>query len=98
MKRRQAGEITITDPGADRPLVTAATLQCVHCGRHWVPAPGSGRLRGYCAKCDGPVCGPDCLECVPHERQLENLEAGRPVLTTRPLILPVPIMPPFFRR
>ena len=87
--RRQAGEITITDPGSDRPLVTAATVQCVHCGQHWRPMPGSGRVRGFCARCNGPVCGPSCAECIPAEQQLENIEAGRPVLTTRPLIVPV---------
>ena len=87
--RRQAGEITISDPGSDKPLSTEATLQCVHCGRHFRLQPGSGRVRGFCSRCNGPVCGPDCAECVPAEQQLENMEAGRPILTTRPLIVPV---------
>lgn len=35
-------------------------------------------LRGYCHRCNGPVCGPKCAECVPWEQQLENAMAGRP--------------------
>jgi len=95
---KHAGEITITNPGRDRPIATVPTLQCVHCGRHFPLSPGSGRIRGFCQRCNGPICGPGCAECVPQERQLENVEAGRPVLTTRPLVLSVPTMPPFFRR
>jgi len=75
----EAGRIQILDPGADRPLAELPTLQCVHCGRHFHLRPGSGRVRGYCARCNGPICGPGCAECVPAEQQIENLEAGRPL-------------------
>ena len=74
-----AGEVMICDPGADRPLFEAGTLQCVHCGEHWLPRPGSGIERGWCQNCAGPVCGPGCAECVPEEVLLENMEKGRPL-------------------
>ena len=52
----------------------ADTLQCVHCGRHWIPQKGSGRVRGYCLHCQGPVCGPGCVTCVPLEQRFEQAE------------------------
>ena len=91
---REAGEITIVDPGGDRPLGVAPTLQCVHCGAHFTPQPGSGRVRGFCTRCHGPVCGPGCAQCVPHEQQLENLEAGRDRLAPRPLAVPCSLVLP----
>lgn len=74
---REAGTIIVTDPGSDKPLLEVATIQCAHCGRHWVPRPGSGRVRGFCTRCNGPVCGPGCAECVPAEARLEILEGTR---------------------
>jgi hypothetical protein len=85
---RESGSLIIADPGADRPIAEAATIQCVHCGRHWVARPGSGRIRGFCLRCHGPICGPGCAECVPIEQQLDNLEAGRPILH-RPIVLSI---------
>ena len=61
-------------------------MHCCHCGKaHLIAASLNSLLQGkpvlgYCAKCDHPTC-PDCLECVPIDRQLENIEAGRPELT-----------------
>lgn len=58
----------------------ASTLQCVHCGAHWIPMRNSGMKRGYCTNCAGPVCGAEaCMaHCVPFEKQLERMEkAGR---------------------
>jgi hypothetical protein len=90
---KQAGEITICDPGSDKPILEAGTLQCVHCGAHWQIRPGSGKIRGFCSRCNGPVCGPKCAECVPAELQLDNMEKGRalnfrPVMVTSKLYLP----------
>lgn len=79
------GVIIIADPGSDRPLLETKTLQCVHCGGHWIPLPGSGRVRGFCQRCMGPVCGPGCAECIPEEQMLENIEKGRPA-DYRPII------------
>ena len=59
-------------------LVNKDTLQCVHCGGHWEVNPGSGKLRGFCLRCNGPFCGPGCANCVPTEQLLENMEQGRP--------------------
>lgn len=88
LNKTEAGLITVSDPGADRPIAEAKTLQCAHCGGHWVPRPGSGRVRGWCQNCQGPVCGPGCAACVPEEQLLENIEAGRP-LDFRPIVVPV---------
>jgi hypothetical protein len=76
LRRTEHGVITITEP--DKPVIEAATLCCCHCGKHWVPQPGSGRIRGFCQNCCGPVCGPGCADCVPVEQYLENIEQGRP--------------------
>lgn len=54
------------------------TVQCKHCGRHWIWIPGSGRRRGWCMNCNGFTCGSDlCDVCVPNEQLLENIEQGR---------------------
>lgn len=77
-------------------------IQCRHCGRHVVfksaldEAVKGRAVMSFCARCNGPCCH-TCTQCVPQERQLENIEAGRPVLTptnpfaafpANPLILP----------
>ncbi len=65
--------------------VTCDMLTCVHCNHSWEVVVGSGRLRGFCNRCDGPTCGgPHCWVCVPYEQQLENMEASKPVLTQKP--------------
>lgn len=66
------------------------TLSCVHCQATWVKQRGSGKLRGFCQKCSGFVCGPGCAECVPWERKIENMECGRPVNTPLPESVSVP--------
>jgi hypothetical protein len=84
------GRIEIIDPGSDKPLLVVGTLCCAHCGGHWVPKPGSGRIRGWCMNCNGPVCGANCgKECVPVEQMLENTEKGRPLNFT-PVMVSVP--------
>lgn len=83
--RKDSGliEVFCSDGGAK----TFKTMQCGHCGGHWVPTPGSGRLRGFCQNCCQPICGPSCHECIPTELLLENYEKGRPE-TFRPIIAP----------
>lgn len=68
------------------------TKKCVHCGRHFHARPGSGKIRGYCARCNGVFCSPTCTACVPEEQQLDNREAGRPLLF-RPTRVSVPDLP-----
>lgn len=65
---RVAAGICHTDEGE-----VAITLQCVHCGMHWIPIRGSGRRRGFCTNCCGPLCGKkECLEaCMPYEKRLD---------------------------
>lgn len=55
----------------------ADTVQCCHCGRHWVMLRGvEATLPHYCSRCDALVCDrPACRVCVPAERQLEIREA-----------------------
>lgn len=63
--RRPAGYIRIDGDG---PVVEHDTMQCVHCGAHWIVVPGSGRTRGWCMRCNGPHCGGQaCWECIPEE-------------------------------
>jgi len=73
----QGGELIIIDPDKDQ-TSSLPTYQCVHCGLHWHPQPGSGKTRGFCMSCNGPVCGKKCEACIPHEKQLEARESGMP--------------------
>lgn len=51
------------------------TLQCPHCGGHFVSRKGSGARRTYCLKCSAVTCGSlACDPCTPFERQLEAAE------------------------
>lgn len=51
------------------------TLQCVHCGAHFLSVKGSGIKRGFCTKCMGPTCGKSqCFRCKPYEKQIEEIE------------------------
>jgi hypothetical protein len=77
LRQRHHGVVTEFELGSDRRR-ESPTLQCGHCGGHWVPEPGSGRVRGWCLNCCRPVCGPGCEKCVPLEQMLENIEKGRP--------------------
>ena len=52
------------------------TFTCPHCNGVQVIRPGSGTQRGYCHLCTAPTCGKErCLECVPFERMMEEMEA-----------------------
>lgn len=70
------GFVEIADPDAPGGIIAGETLQCVHCGGHWMIQPGSGKLRGFCLRCNGPICGPGCAECRPIDLQLERMEAS----------------------
>jgi hypothetical protein len=80
-----AGEFIFSEPGSDKKTSNGGTLQCVHCGAHWLVQPGSGKIRGWCMQCNGPFCGPQCAKCIPTDLLLENMEKGRP-LDYRPII------------
>lgn len=71
------GILIINDPALPHE-VQIDYLKCVHCGRMWRVEPGSGRRRGFCTRCMQVTCGnPACEACVPEERKLELLEAGK---------------------
>jgi hypothetical protein len=62
----------------DGPEQEHDTVQCCHCGRHWIFVAGSGKKRGFCVQCNGITCGnPVCDRCVPIEQQIENMEKHR---------------------
>jgi hypothetical protein len=74
---KEAGLITYFDPGSDKPLAEVKTACCKHCGGHFPFGPGHTKNRGWCFRCNGPVCGPGCAECVPMEAMLEIAEGTR---------------------
>ena len=58
----------------------ADTMQCCHCGSHFVPARGSGIKRGFCLLCGQVTCGgPKCDDHVPFEKKLDEYERGKRV-------------------
>lgn len=71
--RNPHGYIVVTEPGRD--TVEADTLQCCHCGGHFLVRPGSGTKRGWCGHCGAATCGkPQCHTCIPLERWLRKVE------------------------
>ena len=53
----------------------AHTLQCPHCGAHFVSRKGSGARRTFCLKCMAVTCGhPACDPCRPFAAQLGRLQ------------------------
>lgn len=65
--RKAKGQIIITNLNGDTEY--KETMQCAHCGKHWVLKPGSGRKRGFCMLCNQVTCGQEQCEirCVPQE-------------------------------
>lgn len=58
--------------------VVADTVKCVHCGHNWIPIKGSGKERGWCLKCNGPVCGDhDCFEHKDFRQKVDEYEKGK---------------------
>ena len=88
MAGRASGYYVLSGPGGEE---SGETRSCCHCQALWVyrPRTGSGIRRGFCPLCMAMTCGrPECDPCVPVEARLENIEAGRPELTPRRLIVP----------
>lgn len=53
----------------------ATTLQCPHCGGHFLSIPGSGARRTFCIRCGQVTCGEKvCDVCIPIEARLEFVE------------------------
>lgn len=72
MAKKEAGIIIIDGQQV------ASTKQCPHCGGHFIMKKGSGKIRGFCMKCHEVTCGAlGCCKCVPFEKKLELVEAGK---------------------
>lgn len=55
----------------------ATTLQCPHCGGHFISRKGSGHRRTFCMKCMAVTCGAAaCDPCVPFVREM-GITQGR---------------------
>lgn len=53
----------------------ASTLQCPHCGAHFVSRKGSGHRRTFCLPCKAVTCGsPACDPCRPFLAALERAQ------------------------
>lgn len=70
--RSEAGGILVDG------VQVASTHQCSHCSQHFVMVPGSGRVRGFCTRCQALTCGAAaCMPCVPAEARLEHAEGKK---------------------
>ncbi len=56
----------------------ANTMQCCHCGKHFISVRGSGKIRGFCTCCMQITCGAtECNPCIPFERKVDEYEKGK---------------------
>lgn len=75
VSNRPHGFLTITDVDG-KLLFESEVKQCVHCQYTWRHVPGSGRLFGFCMKCNAWTCGKvKCDTCYHKEKYIEDLEA-----------------------
>ena len=95
MRRSPSAVLQVFDPDASVAELQHEFHACCHCGKYH---PIRGAIEAlvrrqavliYCPKCDSLRC-PECERCVPVERQLDNMEAGIPLLTSRPVQIRVP--------
>lgn len=55
----------------------ASTLQCPHCGAHFISRKGSGHRRTFCMRCMAVTCGKfECDPCRPFAAECE-MSQGR---------------------
>ncbi len=86
-----------TIPHDGGPTVTQDLVNCVHCGYIWTWQAGSGRIRGFCMKCNGLLCGRrHCREQVPCRHWMFGIEAlEKGLAETAPrIVASVPWAPP----
>ena len=73
--RAAKGIITYTDRFEGTKLFEGDMRQCVHCQKIWTYKMGSGRLSGFCWRCNGYICDKRaCLDCYPAEKRVEDME------------------------
>lgn len=77
MKYSSLNPSSFFEISGDGPTVRGEMQRCVHCSAHFPIQPGSGKIRGFCYRCNGMICGPGCVDCVPAEAQLEIMEGTR---------------------
>ena len=93
-----ASEARILDAGCDT-VQRIDYVACCHCGRqHAYRSTLDAHLRGeqrlgFCMRCGAPRCL-TCETCVPLDRQLENIEAGRHALDVSRVSLVIPVSSP----
>ena len=69
MSKFEAGLITTSDPGMDAPLLEEPTVQCVHCGGHFVLKPPKlitktmTRFEAEFAAAEGKKVRGFCMNC-----------------------------------
>ncbi len=69
LERKPSGAIMVDG------VEVAHTMQCCHCGKHFISVKGSGIRRGFCLRCHKITCGdPGCDACIPAEMKLEIIE------------------------
>lgn len=60
------------------------TMQCPHCNTHFPYQKGSGRIRGYCMRCNKMTCGSEpCMTCIPFEAKLDFIDGGNGYRSTK---------------
>ena len=71
------GNLLVVDRFDGSRIEESDLRQCKHCQCLWKFEPGSGKLRGYCWKCAGHLCGKKaCLEgCYPAMQRIDDSEA-----------------------
>lgn len=99
--RRPHGYFEYTGPYGE--IQSGDTLSCCHCRHHWQVRAGSEKERGFCALCyngkpgSGYTCGkPECNIHIPFEVRIDNLAAGRALLTPPAPKAAVPELPAGF--
>lgn len=56
----------------------ASTVQCKHCGGHFVHRRNTGIQRGWCFNCAGSTCGQGkCRECMHFKKKIGLYEKGK---------------------
>ena len=70
--------VVITTPHDGGPVLIQDCVQCCHCQGHRIYVPGSKTKWGWCLACAGVHCATEaCAKCVPWEKELEAIEAGK---------------------
>ena len=71
---KPAGWTQLCDP--DLGTIETDTVQCVHCGAQRSYNPMIQQKVQWCMRCNGFICGPTCLDCVPYEKWVDCVERG----------------------